>query len=363
MLTPQPAIRPRRGTRIGLAMAGGGPLGAFFELGTLQALAESIEGLELDNLQAYVGVSSGAILAASLANGLSPVEMGRIILTNESGEFPVTPGVFLHPAYREYLARLASIPGLLARALGYYARAPLSRNVAEVLEPLTAVLPTGLFDGRPFEKTLRYLFSKRGRTNDFRDLKRKLFVVATDLNTGEAARFGEPGMDHVPISLAIQASTALPGLYQPVTIDGSTYVDGALLRTMHASLALDAGCDLVLCINPLVSYNASRGGTRPHHADLTLGGLPVVLSQTFRSMIQSRMQVGMAAYEERYPHADLLLFEPDRDDETMFFANVFRYADRRRVVEYAYQHARRDLRGRADAIGPLLARHGLSLRR
>jgi predicted acylesterase/phospholipase RssA len=40
MLTPQLAERPRRkGTRIAVALAGGGPLGAFFELGALQALA------------------------------------------------------------------------------------------------------------------------------------------------------------------------------------------------------------------------------------------------------------------------------------------------------------------------------------
>ena len=42
--------------------------------------------------------------------------------------------------------------------------------------------------------------------------------------------------------------------------------------------------------------------------------LPVVLSQTFRAMIQSRMLVGMRTYKESYPHTDVLLFEPDRGD-------------------------------------------------
>ena len=364
MLTPQLALKPRsKGAKIGVALAGGGPLGAFFELGTLQALAESIEGLDLNDLHAYVGVSSGSMLAAGLANGITPVDMARLIITNESGDFAAHPGIFLHPAYGEFAQRIARLPRLAGRALGYYARAPLSRNIAEVLEPLTAVLPNGIFDSAPLERLLREIFSVRGRTNDFRQLRHRLYIVAADLNTGESARFGEPGMDHVPISKAIQASTALPGLYPPVQIGGNVYADGALLRTMHASLVLEAGADLVFCINPLVAYDASAGGRRKPDGALTDRGLTVVLSQTFRSLIQSRMQVGMAGYRSRFPGSDILLFEPDRDDERMFFANVFRYADRRRLVDHAYQRARADLRRHADTLDEVLARHGLGLRR
>lgn len=362
MLTPQLARRPRAaGKRIAVALAGGGPLGAFFELGALQALSESIEGLDLTQLHAYVGVSSGSLLAACLANGLTPMDMGRLVIANESGEFPAGPGMFLHPAYGEFLRRALRLPRLTLKVLSYYARAPLSRNLAEVLDPLTEALPTGLFDSTSFERFIGQLFSTQGRTNDFRKLRRRLFIVATDLNTGEAARFGEPGMDHVPISKAIQASTALPGLYPPLALDGRVYADGALLRTMHASLVLDAGADLVICINPLVSYDASARGKRKATGDITERGLTAVLAQTFRSLIQSRMLVGMAAYRSRYPRSDILLFEPDRDDEEMFFANVFRYADRRRLVDHAYQRVRTDLRRRAAELQPVLARHGLRL--
>lgn len=363
MLTPQLAPRPRRaGRRVAVALAGGGPLGAFFAIGTLQALAESIDELDLTALHAYVGVSSGSMLAAGLANGLTPVDIGRLVISDESGAFPADPAIFLHPAYREFAARAGRLPALALRALGYYARAPLSRNLAEVLEPLTAILPNGLFDGEPMERFLREVFSSHGRTNDFRKLDRRLYIVATDLNTGEAARFGEPGMDQVPISRAIQASTALPGLYPPVSIGGRVYADGALLRTMHTSLVLEAGAELVFAINPLVAYDASAGGRRRADESVTDRGLPVVLGQTFRSLIQSRMQVGMAGYRTRFPQADILLFEPDRDDARMFFANVFRYADRRRLVDHAYQRTRSDLRRNAAALAPVLARHGLRLR-
>jgi predicted acylesterase/phospholipase RssA len=180
-------------------------------------------------------------------------------------------------------------------------------------------------------------------------------------------RFGEPGYDHIPISRAIQASTALPGLYPPVAIDGHVYADGALLRTMNASVLLDAGADFVVCINPLVAFDASSApreldGFPPAEHELTHGGLPVVLSQTFRSLIQSRMQAGMKGYKERYPHADVLLFEPDRGDERLFFQNVFRYSDRRRLAEHAYQRTRGDLLRQADGLQPLLRRHGIELR-
>jgi len=181
-------------------------------------------------------------------------------------------------------------------------------------------------------------------------------------------RFGEPGFDHVPISRAIQASTALPGLYPPVPIDGHTYVDGALMRTMNASLLLDEGADFVICVNPLVAFDASsvpraRDGAARKDLDLTRGGLPVVLSQTFRAMIQSRMLVGMRTYKQSYPRTDVLLFEPDRGDDEMFFKNVFRYADRKRLAEHAYQRTRRDLLAQADGLEAILGRHGISLRR
>jgi NTE family protein len=362
MLDLQPAARrstPSR-HRFGLALAGGGPLGAFYEVGTLHAIGECFEGIDLTNLDMYVGVSSGAMIAAGLVNGYDTTDMGLVFIHNASEEHPVRPGLFLRPAFREYFRRLNAIPGLAYDIFTQYLRDP-GKDWAEAIDPIGRLLPTGLCDNRPFERFLAQMFSGPGRTNDFRQLRRSLYIIATELNSGYSVRFGEPGQDHVPISRAIQASTALPGLYPPVDIEGHKYVDGALLRTMHTSLVLDAGAQLVFCFNPLVTYDASGGGTRHAHRDLTDSGLTVVLSQTFRSLIQSRMLVGMSGYRDRYPHADILLFEPDRDDERMFFANVFRYSDRRRLVDHAYQRTRQDLRRHARQLAPVLQRHGLRL--
>jgi predicted acylesterase/phospholipase RssA len=368
MLDLQPATRrsARSTRRFGLALAGGGPLGAFYEVGTLHAISESLEGIDLTSFDMYVGVSSGAMIAAGLVNGIDTADMGLVFIHNASREYPVRPGLFLRPAFREYLRRLNAIPGLATDVLLQYLRDP-GKDIAEAIDPLGRLLPTGLCDNQPFERFLAQLFSGPGRTNDFRELRRSLYIVATELNSGYSVRFGEPGFDHVPISRAIQASTALPGLYPPVEIDDHTYVDGALMRTMNASLLLDEGADFVICINPLVAFDASsaprRYGDVRKDLDLTRGGLPVVLSQTFRAMIQSRMLVGMRTYKQSYPTTDVLLFEPDRGDDELFFKNVFRYADRKRLAEHAYQRTRRDLYYYADALEPLLARHGIRLRR
>jgi predicted acylesterase/phospholipase RssA len=361
MLTLQPATGRRRGGTIGLALAGGGPLGAFYELGALHALSEAVDGLDLTALDVYVGVSSGSMIAAGLANGFDTTTMGAIFITNESSLYPFAPSVFVRPALREYMERAMRLPGLLGRALREYARDPVRAVWAGAMGTLSQAVPVAAFDNAPIGTFLEELFRSPGRTNDFRQLRSHLFIVATNLNTGVSVRFGEKGFDHVPIARAVMASTALPGLYTAVDIDGESYVDGALIRTMNASLAFEAGCDLVLCVNPLVAFDASQVPHAARH-DLARASLPTILSQTFRALIQSRMHVGIASYRSRFPGADLVLFEPDRHDEQMFFVNVFRYGDRQRLVDHAYQRMRRDLLKHSRAMAPVLARHGLALR-
>ena len=75
------------------------------------------------------------------------------------------------------------------------------------------------------------MLSKPGRSNDFRELKSKLFLITTDRNSGETVEFGSATINHVPISQAVQTSSALPGRYTQVRIGARHYVDGALKET------------------------------------------------------------------------------------------------------------------------------------
>lgn len=359
MLTVQSARRRRAGGKIGVALAGGGPLGSFYELGALHALGEALVGRELTELDVYVGVSSGSFLAASLANGIDTTSMGASFIYNE-GPRVLAPEMFLQPALADYGRRIARLPAALAEAAAQYARDPLGSGWQTLVRALAKITPTAAFDNRPLETYLHETYGSGGHTDDFRKLRARLYVVATRLSTGESVAFGEPGYDHVPISRAVVASAALPGLYPAVEIDGRHYVDGALIRTMHASLALEAGCDLVICINPLVPFDATRAQGRSY-SNLADQGLPAILGQTFRALIHSRMQVGMTSYRTRFPHADTVLLEPDRRDETLFFTNVFRYAGRQRLVDHAYRQTRRDLLAQSGKIAALLRRHGLRL--
>lgn len=353
----------RRG-RIGLALAGGGPEGAVYEIGALRALEEAIDGLDLNAVHTYVGVSAGAFLASALANGITPSQLARALVKEEPGEHPFVPETFFTPAYKELGRRGLMLPRLLADALLQFTRHPRDQTLLESLTRLTDALPVGIFDNEPIRRYLKTIFSIKGRTDDFRRLARQLVVVATDLESGAAVRFGEPGHDTVPISRAVQASTAFPGLYPPVTIDGRRCADGVLLKTLHASVALEHGVGLLLCVNPLVPADTTRGIARGMlQPDVLLRrGLPAVLSQTFRTLVHSRLEVGMAAYGTRFPGADVLLFEPESDEYQMFFTRIFSFSSRRAVCQVAYAATRRDLRRRREPIRAALARHNLRLR-
>jgi predicted acylesterase/phospholipase RssA len=357
--------------KIALALAGGGPLGAIYEIGALCALEESLNGIDFTKLQHYVGVSAGAFIAAGLANGITPRELCAAFIEsdNEPSE-TLDPSLLMVPAYGEFARRGIMLPGLLISALWHLTAG--RKSLTHVLDRLGPGLPTGLFSSDQIDLQMARLFSGDGRTNDFRELKTRLTLVATNLDSGEAAPFGRPGWDHVPISKAVQASAALPGLFPPVEIDDNYYVDGALKKTMHASVALDEGVDLMLCLNPLVPFDATapqvakvmrRGlSSEKHHIPRIVdGGLPAVLSQTFRSIIHSRMVLGMKQYERSYPNTDIILIEPDHRDPELYLANTFSYSQRHHLAEHAYQQTRQMLRSRKTGLSAKLWRHGVTL--
>ena len=358
-------------SRIALALAGGGPLGAIYEIGALCALDEALEGLDFTALDHYIGVSAGGFIAAGLANGMTPRELCRAFIDEHvQGDEVFDPAWLMVPAWSEFARRGIMLPGLAASAL--WRLAVGRRSFTHALERLGAALPTGVFSNEQVDLRLAALFSRDGRTNDFRQLRNKLTLVATNLDSGDAAPFGQPGWDHVPISRAVQASSAMPGLFPPVEIDDNYYVDGALKKTMHASVALDEGVDLMLCLNPLVPFNATpdrvskvmRAGVPDEKRRIPRivdGGLPAVLSQTFRSMIHSRMELGMKHYERAYPDTDIVLIEPDHRDPELFLANTFSYGQRRHLAEHAYQQTRAMLRSRKTSMSAKLARHGITL--
>ena len=352
-------------SKVGLALAGGGPEGAIYEIGVLRALDEVLEGIDLTNLHVYVGVSAGAFINANLANNITTAQMCRAIVSQEPGEHPFVPETFMTPAVGEIVKRGLMVPRLLAETLRDYITHFRERTLFDSVLHLSRALPVGVFDNTPIREYLEKIYNIKGRTDDFRLLGKHMVVVAADLDSGQAVRFGEPGFDHVPISKAVQASGALPGLYPPVEIDGRHYVDGVLLKTLHASVALEAGADLVLCINPIVPVDTVRAVEAGimRRGNLLYRGLPTVMSQTFRTLIHSRLEVGMAAYETRFKAADVVLIEPERDDYLMFFTNIFGFSERRKVAEHAYASTRRYLLQNVDRLEPIFARHGIRLRR
>ncbi len=356
--------KEKQGSAIGLALAGGGPEGAVWEIGALRALDEAVAGIALHELDLYVGVSAGAFIAASLANGIDTAQLCRSIMQKGAGDHPFDPELFFMPAFKEYLRSGLKLPGLALEALGEYVKSPKDQTFLRALTRLGRALPVGLFNNQPIRLFLEQLLSESGRTNDFRELKNKLYVVAADLDSGEAVAFGKQGREHVPISLAVQASTALPGLYPPVLIDGRHYLDGVLLKTLHTSTILDEGSDLAFCINPIVPVDTQNSITKGfmRTGQLVNRGMPAVLSQTFRTLIHSRLTLGISSYEDRYRGANVLLFEPDRDDYRMFFTNIFSFAARKAVCEHAYRSTLANISRRREELEPKLARHGLALR-
>tara|TARA_R110001592_G_scaffold89970_3_gene264649 strand:+ start:15695 stop:16936 length:1242 start_codon:yes stop_codon:yes gene_type:complete len=357
-------LQNKTNLKLGLALGGGGPLGGIYEIGALRALDEALDGLDLNDLHTYVGVNAGSFVAANLANQMTPAQMCRIFVRNEADIHPFHPEVFYKPAFAEYFQRAKAIPKILFKAWMNLLSHPNDQSILESLTALAQAVPSGIFNNEGFHQYLAKSYNAIGRTNDFKQLRKNLIIIAADLESGETVRFGSDGLQHIQISKAIQCSMASPGLYQPVEVDDHFYVDGTLNKGMHTTVAMEDGADIVFAINPVVPVDVSQAvdsGTMSRH-ELSQSGMPNVISQVYRTMVHSRLQSGLKYLKRDYPNKEVILFEPVRNDANLLFSSVFSFNTRKMMCEQAYQLTRASLRARAEELELLLAPAGIRLR-
>ena len=358
--------RPRR-DKTALVLGGGGFTGGVYEIGALRALDLMATNSTVNQFDVYVGTSAGSFIAALCANGVTPEEMMRVVTHQGRAPFrDVDLGDLLQLNLLEFARTGATLPlrmvSLARQVVGQRGQV----SAMDVLLGLAEGLPSGAYTGAGIEKYLHGVLSEPGRSDEFRELRRELYLTATDLDTCERIVFGAEGYDDVPISTAVRASGALPMVYAPVEVKGRELIDGGVVSTTNLDIAVEAGAKLVVVINPLVPFvNDFAGqvrtlrGTRPRRvSDM---GFAQIGYQTFKLLAHQRLHEMAQRWEERYPGVDIVLIEPEPTDELMFQTSMMNFTSRVEIARHGFESVTKHLAGEYDHYREICERHGIDI--
>ncbi|HEY1356805.1 MAG TPA: patatin-like phospholipase family protein [Thermoleophilaceae bacterium] len=364
---PAKTSRRRRRSRTALVLGGGGFTGGVYEIGALRALDLLAVNRTVNQFDVYVGTSAGAFVASLAANGVTPEEMMRVVNQQVPTPFrDVDRSTLMRPNYLEFAQAAALLP---LRMLGL-ARNVLtqlrSTSVVDLAVGLAEALPSGVYDSQAVEGYLEQVLGDPDRHNDFRLLENELYLAATDLDTCERVVLGADDWDDVPVSRAVAASTALPMVYKPVDIKGRHLVDGGIRSTTNVDIAVEHGAKFVIVVNPLVPYVndfqkviPTMWGSRVRRvADM---GFPQIGYQAFKLLAHQRLHEAVRTWSEKYPGVDIILIEPDPDDELMFETNILNFTRRVDIARHGFESVTLKLAEDYDRLKALCAKHGIEI--
>ncbi len=358
--------KPRR-EKTALVLGGGGFTGGVYEIGALRALDLLAANRTINQFDVYVGTSAGAFVASLCANGVTPEEMMRVVTRQGPQAFR---DIDLGDLLRLNLPELARTGVRLPLRLASLVRELLPQigqvSLIDIVLGIAEVLPTGAYTGQGIERYLRRVFEEDGRHDDFRALEHELYLVATDLDSCERIVFGADGFDDVPISTAVRASGALPMVYAPVRVGDRELIDGGIVSTTNLDIAVEAGADLVIVINPIVPFVNDRSS-----ADGELNGRPKrrisdmgfskIGYQAFKLLAHRRLHELADMWEERYPGVDIVLIEPEPTDELMFETSIMSFASRIEIARHGFQSVTYHLLDEYERFEEIWARHGIEI--
>ncbi len=404
-------IRKSTGTRrkanpkVALVLAGGAVSGGAFKVGGLKALDDYLVDRRISDLDTYIGLSAGSILAVSLAGGLKPDEMIKVLEGTSTKLEQLAPHHFYNPNIGEFLSRptrflvdvltyapsvaleltrqIPDLPSVIGPSLRKLAEKPSYTRAEEVamrliehvsprreVPSLFSHVPTGLFDNSRLEGWLRRSLERMGAPNDFRafesEFGKKLYVAACDLDTAERVVFGPDEKADVSISKAVQASTALPLFFRPARIGGVDYIDGGIRNTANIDVAIEKGADLIICYNPFRPF-LNRLDDEEHFAagaPLADHGMLSVINQVFRTLLHSRLRAALQRYlsDTRFK-GDIVLLEPREHDAEFFGMNPLAFWKRADAIREGFESVRVSIENNFDELSEVLGRYGLEMNR
>ncbi len=358
-----------RPSKTALVLGGGGFTGGVYEIGALRALDLLAVNSTVNDFDMYVGTSAGSFIGSMLAAGVTPDEMIRVLTDDEDSPIDrLSQDVMLRPNASEYVRKAVTLP---------FHMASMAKSLLPQFRDISAIdigyafaehLPKGLYSNEGLGGYVREALAKQGINDSFDALERDLFLTATDLDSGERIVLGDPDSDWsgVPVSKAVECSTALPMVYEPVEVNGRTLIDGGIYSTTNVDVAVDRGAKFIVVINPIVPYLNDRdsdlstvsGSEVRRIADM---GVPAIANQTFRLLLHQRLHGVVDFWNEKYPGVDIVLFEPDLDDELMFGTSIMNYSRRIDIASHGFETVTARLADDYSDLKEAAERHGIEI--
>ncbi len=359
--------RRKKRSKTALVLGGGGFTGAVYEIGALRAFDLLAVNRTVNEFDVYVGTSAGSFVASAVANGVTPEEMMRVLNKNLPSPLQdMDQDMLLRPNYKGFVSSAALAPLRLLGLARQIASTLRDASLIDVAQGLAASLPNGLYTGDGIEDYVAEMLSDPDRTDDFRMLERELYLTATDLDTTDRLVLGEGDWRDVPISRAVAASTALPLVYSPVEVKGRELIDGGIRSTTNVDIAVEKGAKFIVVVNPIVPFIndftkrvPTIFGSRVRRvSDM---GFVAIANQAMRMIAHDRLHRAVEEWEIRYPGVDILLIEPEFDDEVMFGTSIMDYSARLQIAKHGFESVTLRLARDYDRYRTIAERHGIEI--
>ena len=306
---------------VGLVLGAGGVAGGAWHAGALAALEEV--GWDPRGARYIVGTSAGSGTAAVLRLGIPASDLLAGALGRPLSEIG-----------QHHSDRAGPPIDIPAPVVG--GRIPVPASPRLTLRALTRVR-----DPRPIKAFIGLLPEGRVPADFIADRIRRTheqpwpdettWICTVRLRDGERVVFGRDVVD-AHLATAVQASSSIPGYFEPVEHGGERYIDGGAHSPTNADLLAGTGLDLVVVSSPMsATRDALRRwtwtGARPLHSAL--------LSREVRRI--------------RDAGTPVLVLQPDADVVDIVGLNSMDTGKRRQIAEAAHDSVSAHLRTGAVA--------------
>ena len=353
-------------SKTALVLAGGGIMGAAYEIGCLAAFDNLFSpGFSTRRFDTYIGISAGSVIASLIANRIDPGGLYKTIMRNERTVFNWRRRDVYRFDWWAVVRSLGRLPRNLLHIRQHYRKNGWEFSLNDLPHLLHEQFPAGLFSLEPLQSYLCNSFHNEGLCDDFSRLDCELFIPAYDLDSGERIVFGTEEHKNLHICQAITASSAIPFFFQPYRIDNNSYIDGSTGRVTHIDVAIENGARLIVLINPRVPFHNDQEMTclpsLSYGKCSQIDELGVFFAWEQAKRIESREKLILALdyYRQTNPEVDIVLFEPSDDEALFFFQGPMSTTARNQVMNYGYQLTLTEMKNNYQELSSIFAKHGI----